>query len=170
MIDNKYELTNVLGKGGSAKVFLAKNRDGQQVAVKVIAPGKQISRRAAQFITSTEHAILSRLNDHPNVIKAIECNTDGVVEFDGKKEIVSYNVLEYAENGVLSNYVRICGPMEEEIARFFGVQLAYAISYMHNNGFAHLDIKLENVLLDTNFNLKLADLGSAVDVSSTADM
>jgi serine/threonine protein kinase len=41
---------------------------------------------------------------------------------------------------------------------------------MHAQGYAHLDVKLENILLGTYFNIKLADLGSSVDVSSTSGL
>lgn len=71
-----------------------------------------------------------------------------------------YNVLEYAQHGALSKFVRYTGGLEEEIARLYIYQIADAIQYVHSLGYAHLDIKLENILLDKFFNIKVADLGS----------
>lgn len=71
-----------------------------------------------------------------------------------------YNVLEYAHHGPLSKFVRYTGGLEEEIARLYIYQIVDAIHFIHNLGYAHLDIKLENILLDKFFNIKVADLGS----------
>lgn len=71
-----------------------------------------------------------------------------------------YNALEYAQNGAFSTYIRQTGPLEESLARMFAFQICSAIAHMHSLGLAHLDIKLENILLDEFFNVKVADLGS----------
>jgi serine/threonine-protein kinase GIN4/serine/threonine-protein kinase KCC4 len=52
----------------------------------------------------------------------------------------------------------------------FAIQIFHAVEYIHNLGYSHLDIKLENILLDEFFNLKLADMGSSVDVRDTQGM
>lgn len=71
-----------------------------------------------------------------------------------------YNILEYAPHGALSNFVRYTGGIEEEIARLYVYQFCDAISFIHKLGYAHLDIKLENILLDKYFNIKVADMAS----------
>ena len=76
--------------------------------------------------------------------------------------------MEYCANGSLSNIVRKTGPIEESIVRFMFTQLAFAVQHLHNKKFAHLDIKLENILLDECFNLKLADFGSGVSLVKTS--
>ena len=73
-----------------------------------------------------------------------------------------YNVLEFAEHGSLAFFIRATGHFEEEIARFHFKQMAHAAEFIHSQNYAHLDIKLENILLDKYFNVKVADLGAAV--------
>lgn len=69
--------------------------------------------------------------------------------------------MEFANNGSLSIYLRKTGYFDESIAKFYICQLASAVKFMHDCRIAHLDIKPLNILLDENFNLKLADFGSA---------
>ena len=74
---------------------------------------------------------------------------------------VMYNITEYAENQSLSLFVRKTGAFEEDIWMFYLRQLASAVSFLHENQVAHWDIKWDNILLDSNFNFKLGDFGSA---------
>lgn len=67
--------------------------------------------------------------------------------------------LELASKGELFDYIFQTGSLSEEIARFYFLQLLNALEYIHNKGISHCDIKLENILLDERFNLKLADFG-----------
>jgi serine/threonine protein kinase len=68
-------------------------------------------------------------------------------------------LLELCANGELFDYVKNKQFMPESLARFYFVQLLSAVQYMHKNGFIHGDIKLENILLDEEFNIKIADFG-----------
>jgi serine/threonine protein kinase len=160
MIDNEFELTKILGKGGSSKVFLANNSQGDQVAIKAIRKDKRYSASAAASILQREHDILQKLRGHPNIIQTYGINLDGMVILEEESENIMYNVLEYAQNGALSNLIRHTGGIEEEITRFYITQLWNALDYIHSHGYAHLDIKLENILWDEFFNLKVADMGS----------
>jgi serine/threonine protein kinase len=114
-----------------------------------------------------EHNTLIRLENHPNIINCFSYNTEGVIKYQGTQEEIKYSVLEFASNGVFASYVRACGPIEEEIVRFFTVQLLSGIEFIHSQGFAHLDLKLENILLDSFFNIKIADLGSSMEIAQT---
>lgn len=114
MIDNQYCLKRVLGRGGSSKVFLA--TDGyQNVAIKAIRKDKNFTTTAAKLMLAREHELLQKLFAHPNIINSLETCVEGVLNYEGQSESILYNVLEYAENGPLSKFIRVSGTLEEEI-------------------------------------------------------
>jgi len=160
MIDNKYQLTKLLGKGGSSKVFLAQDSTGSPVAIKAIRKDKKYSSDTSASLLNREAEMLQKLEDHPNVIGCLGTNWEGLLTVGEQSENIMYNILEFASNGSFSKIIRYTGPIEEEVARLYVLQIWNAINHMHDLGFAHLDIKLENILLDEFFNSKIADLGS----------
>lgn len=162
MIDNKFTLISYLGKGGSSKVFLAKNEFGCKWAIKIIRKDKKYPTEVADKMLKREHKMLSLLKSHPNIIDSYGINLDGFATMDDECEKVKYNVIEFAENGPLSNFIRYTGAIEEDISRLLIVQLWSAVEFMHLQGYAHLDIKLENILLDEFYNVKLADMGGSL--------
>lgn len=70
-----------------------------------------------------------------------------------------FMALELAEGGELFDYIFQTGRLDEKIARYYFLQLLDAFEYIHNKGISHCDVKLQNILLDHQFNLKLADFG-----------
>lgn len=123
MIDNQFELTKILGKGGSSKVFLANDLEGKNVAIKAIRKDKNYAESAAAVMLQREHEILQKLEGHPNIIKSFAVNLDGLVFTNSESESVMYNVIEYAKYGAISNFIRFTGALEEEIARLYILQL-----------------------------------------------
>uniref|UniRef100_W5K337 non-specific serine/threonine protein kinase n=1 Tax=Astyanax mexicanus TaxID=7994 RepID=W5K337_ASTMX len=68
-------------------------------------------------------------------------------------------VMEYASGGELYEYIQSRQRLTEEEARYFFRQITSAVLYCHTNGVVHRDLKLENILLDQDLNVKLADFG-----------
>ena len=85
-------------------------------------------------------------------------------------EDVMYNVIELASNGSMSRIIRITGGLGEDLSKFYFLQIWHAIAHIHSFGIAHMDIKLDNILLDEFFNVKVADLGISLDVSGSNGM
>lgn len=69
-----------------------------------------------------------------------------------------YIVMEYAVNGDLTEFINKKGCLVEADARRLFKQLLNVVSYLHSNNVCHRDIKCDNILLDGQFNLKLAGL------------
>lgn len=69
-------------------------------------------------------------------------------------------MMEYVEGGLLFNLCESMGNLGEEASRELMTQLLDILDYMHNQkGFCHRDIKIENILIDKQLNLKLTDFG-----------
>lgn len=69
--------------------------------------------------------------------------------------------MEYVEGPLLFDLCKNIGPMGEDVGRYFAQQLVEQLEYINSNGVVHRDIKLENILLDGDLKLKLADFGFA---------
>jgi len=72
-----------------------------------------------------------------------------------------YIILEYVSGGLLFDLCQTVGGMGEDAGRFFLSQMIDVLSYMQGKGVVHRDLKLENILVDDQMNLKVADFGFA---------
>jgi serine/threonine protein kinase len=122
---------------------------------------KASAQEVAAIMLEKEHNLLQALSGHPNIIKSFNVNLEGFVQSGDQSEPVMYSLLEFAKNGALSNFVRYTGGIEERISKLFALQICNAVKFIHDLGYAHLDLKLENILLDEFYNIKLADMGSS---------
>ncbi|RWA08263.1 hypothetical protein EKO27_g6827 [Xylaria grammica] len=143
-----YNVIKTLGEGSFGKVKLAVHRStGQQVALKIIARKKLISR---DMVGRVEREIeYLQLLRHPHIIKLYSV-------IKTQNEIIM--VLEYA-GGELFDYIVSRGKLEEQKARRFFQQMICAVEYCHRHKVVHRDLKPENLLLDDNLNVKIADFG-----------
>lgn len=123
MIDEHFELVKLLGKGGSSKVFLARDSEGNKCAIKAIRKDKNFVKCAAAAMLEREHETLQKLEGHPNIIKSLGINLNGTVSTQSASEDIMYNVLEFAKYGALSNFVRYTGGIEADVARLFVLQM-----------------------------------------------
>ena len=170
MIDNTFEVKSILGQGGSSRVLRWVDTNQNHFALKVIKNEKNFSPEKVEKMLFKEYYLSELLTGHPNILKCLSSVTDGKLDTGISVLDVKYNVLEVSPNGSLSRFIRETGPVEEEVARFMFIQLASAVEHMHNKWIAHFDLKLENILLDEYYNIKLADFGSAEEMSSTKDL
>ena len=72
-----------------------------------------------------------------------------------------YIIMEFVTGGLLFDLCQTMGAMGEDAGRFFAIQLLDVMEYCHNQQVVHRDLKLENILVDDDLNLKVADFGFA---------
>lgn len=145
---HRYEFLETLGKGTYGKVKKARESSGRLVAIKLIRKDKIKDEQDLLHIRR-EIEIMSSLN-HPHIIAIHEV-------FENSSKIVI--VMEYASRGDLYDYISDRQRLSERDARHFFRQIVSAVHYCHQNGVVHRDLKLENILLDANGNIKIADFG-----------
>lgn len=153
-------LGKLIGFGGFSRVLEYTTDDHSDWWIKIVAASQKISHEKAAEIVYNEGMVMEQLGSHPNIVKIISTHPASVVELAGINYNASYLLLEKCVNGTLANVIKNTGPLEENIARFIFWQIWSGIKFIHDKGFAHLDIKLENILLDEFFNIKISDFGT----------
>ncbi|KAM4642319.1 MAP/microtubule affinity-regulating kinase 4 isoform 2-T2 [Discoglossus pictus] len=143
-----YRLLRTIGKGNFAKVKLARHvLTGREVAIKIIDK-TQLNPSSLQKLFR-EVRIMKGLC-HPNIVKLFE-----VIE----TEKTLYLIMEYASGGEVFDYLVSHGRMKEKEARAKFRQIVSAVHYCHQKNIVHRDLKAENLLLDAEANIKIADFG-----------
>ncbi|XP_052458278.1 serine/threonine-protein kinase MARK2 isoform X10 [Carassius gibelio] len=143
-----YRLLKTIGKGNFAKVKLARHvLTSKEVAVKIIDK-TQLNSSSLQKLYR-EVRLMKFLN-HPNIVKLFEV-------IDTEKTL--YLVMEYASGGEVFDYLVAHGRMKEKEARAKFRQIVSAVQYCHQKCIVHRDLKAENLLLDADMNIKIADFG-----------
>ncbi|XP_037917780.1 serine/threonine-protein kinase MARK2 isoform X13 [Hermetia illucens] len=144
----KYKLIKTIGKGNFAKVKLAKHLPtGKEVAIKIIDK-TQLNPGSLQKLF--REVRIMKMLDHPNIVKLFQ-----VIE----TEKTLYLVMEYASGGEVFDYLVLRGRMKEKEARVKFRQIVSAVQYCHQKRIIHRDLKAENLLLDSELNIKIADFG-----------
>lgn len=107
---------------------------------------------------------MTALAAHPNIIKLVSNGRSNYWKMNGKKKEVAFIVFELANGGELFTFIADTGRFSEPVARYYFKQLLEGLEYCHNNGVAHRDLKLENLLIDSQFKLKIADFGFSTQI------
>lgn len=148
-----YRILSKLGEGAMGEVYKAVDlEEEKEVAIKVLFPhlGKRKST-AKRFLQEAE--ICKKLN-HPNIVKGFD------VGYEADQDFYFY-VMEYVDGVTLSGYVKENGILSEDLAIKIVEQMASALEQATRLNLVHRDIKPDNIILTTNNDAKLCDLGLA---------
>lgn len=151
MLDNRYEVLEVIGTGGMSVVYKAKcHRLNRYVALKVMkeefAKDEEFRRRF--FEESQAVAMLS----HPNIVSVYDVSRSGDIE---------YIVMELIDGITLKEYLARRGALSWKETTFFALQIAKALEHAHSRDIIHRDIKPQNIMLLRDGTVKVADFGIA---------
>ncbi|XP_059786396.1 serine/threonine-protein kinase SIK2 isoform X1 [Balaenoptera ricei] len=143
-----YEIEGTLGKGNFAVVKLGRHRITRtEVAIKIIDKSQLDAVNLEKIYREVQ---IMKMLDHPHIIKLYQ-----VME----TKSMLYLVTEYAKNGEIFDYLANHGRLNESEARRKFWQILSAVDYCHGRKIVHRDLKAENLLLDNNMNIKIADFG-----------
>jgi serine/threonine protein kinase len=158
---SRYDLGPAVGSGSYGNVFRAKHKlTNVEVAVKLI-PKSMLSNPAGLSHFQNETQLLSSIN-HPFINRMFE-----VIE----EPTYLVTISEFGSHGDFLHLVNSKCGLSESISRSLFIQIVQAVSYLHESQkLVHRDLKLENILLDRNDNVKLIDFGLAKRFNSDGDV
>lgn len=152
-----FRVLHLIGRGGMGEVYLAERTGAgfdQRVALKMLRP--EAAARASLF--ESERQLLATL-EHPGIARLI----DGGIADDGR----AYMAMEYVEGEDIGRWcARTKADLDERLRLF--LELCDAVSYAHARLVVHRDIKLANILIDTDGRPRLLDFGIARIVDQAA--
>lgn len=156
VINERYELEEVIGSGGMSIVFKASDRLlNRAVAVKILKTSLKDDTEIVEKFSAEGKAAAAL--SHNNIVSVYD-----VGQIDG----LSFIVMEFVDGQTLKEYINENKPVKWQTACEFAVQIANALTAAHEHGIIHRDIKPHNILIAKDGTVKVADFGIASAVSS----
>jgi eukaryotic-like serine/threonine-protein kinase len=151
IINDRYELTRRIGRGGMADVFLGRDRLlDRQVAIKVLFPEFATDPNFVERFRREAQAAANL--SHPNIVNVYDW---------GRHSGTYYICMEYVEGRTLAEILRTNGHVTSKQAAEIASEVAAALGFAHEAGLVHRDIKPANILIGSNGQVKVADFGIA---------
>jgi serine/threonine-protein kinase len=151
VLADRFELEELVGTGGMSSVYRAHDRLlDRKVALKVLHEQYSEDDDYVERFRREARAVASL--SHPNIV--------GVID-RGEHADRQFIVFEYVDGDNLKRMIERRGPAPVETALELGVQMARALSFAHQNGLVHRDVKPQNVLLNGDGHAKVTDFGIA---------
>ena len=151
VFNGRYELLRRIARGGMADVYLARDASlDRQVAVKVLFPE---FANDPSFVERFRREAKAAANlNHPNIV--------GIYDW-GQEQGTYYIVMEYVVGRSMADVMRSTGRLSPDRAAEIASDVAEALSAAHNAGLVHRDIKLGNIIVSDDGQVKVADFGIA---------
>ena len=151
LLDNRYEILQVIGTGGMAVVYKALcHRLNRHVAIKILKDEYAKDEEFRSRFRAESHAVA--MLSHPNIVSVYDVS---------KSNSTEYIVMELIDGMTLKEYMQRRGSLSQKEAVHFVSQILKALSHAHSKGIIHRDIKPHNIMLLRDSTIKVADFGIA---------
>ena len=160
----RYTIERELGRGGMATVFLAHDREGKAVALKLLNPDLSSTLGAGRF--RREIRVAARLQ-HANILSVLDSGVATVPVGGGSVEFLWFT-MPFVEGQNVWERLERDGPLPAEEVIRIGGAVAAALEFAHGQGVVHRDIKPDNIMLEGD-RVLVADFGVARAVSEVQD-
>jgi serine/threonine-protein kinase len=150
----RYHVEREIGKGGNARIYLARHPDGYPVALKILHPELLVSVAADRFLREIQ--VTSQLS-HPHIARLLD---------SGERDWLVFYVMTYAEGPTLREYLAQQQQLSVSEAVKLAGEMLSALEHAHGHGFIHRDVKPENIVLSPQ-GAVLLDFGIARAVSAS---
>ena len=157
-LDGRYEIQEMIGVGGMANVYKAKDiMDDKVVAVKILREEYMTNEQFTRMFQNESKAIA--ILSHPNIVKVYD------VIFTERVQSI---VMEYIDGITLKEYIDQQKVLRWKEAVYFTTQMLRALNHAHSKGIVHRDIKPHNIMLLSDGTVKMMDFGIASFARSEA--
>lgn len=151
MLDDRYEILEVIGEGGMAIVYRAlDHRLNRDVAVKIMRDEMVADEEFRRRFCTESHAVA--MLSHPNIVAVYDVSHNDNVE---------YIVMELVDGITLKQYIERKGVVAWKEVVHFTKQISKALAHAHERGIIHRDIKPQNIMLLRDGTIKVGDFGIA---------
>lgn len=151
LLDNRYEILEVIGTGGMAVVYKALcHRLNRLVAIKILKDEFSRDQEFRRRFHAESQAVA--MLSHPNIVSVYDVSRSGDVD---------YIVMELIEGITLKQYLEKKGSLNWRETLHFSMQIAKALEHAHSRGIIHRDIKPHNIMILKDGSIKVADFGIA---------
>jgi serine/threonine protein kinase len=148
-VGDRYVVEREIARGGAARVFAARDREGHAIALKILHPELLASLTAKRFLR--EISLLAQL-DHPHIARLLDY---------GESDWVLYFTMAFFEGPTLRKHLDAVRRLPLREALSVADQVLDALGYAHGRGIVHRDVKPENIVLSPDAGVVLVDFGIA---------
>lgn len=157
LLDNRYEILEVIGTGGMAVVYKARcHRLNRLVAIKILKEDTTQDEELRRRFHAESQAVA--MLSHPNIVSVFDVS---------RSSDADYIVMELIDGLTLKQYMQQKGVLNWREALHFAIQIAKALEHAHSRGIVHRDIKPHNIMVLKDGGVKVADFGIARITSSS---
>ena len=151
LISGRYRIEAVVGTGGMAVVYRALDlQENRTVAIKVLRPEYESDMEFVRRFSREAEAAAKM--SHENIVNLLDVGIEGEMR---------YIVMEYVDGQTLKEMIREEGRIHPDVALRMTIRILAAVDHAHRNGIVHRDIKPQNILVDREGRVKVADFGIA---------